>query len=773
MVDGNVLWNGERLEQTEIALVFFARQTRGAVPESFPILGAASSAATAVVLLPPDFGHFLRQHEDATIVCYDAAVLHWLLDAHFRRQNDTEALATLWAYSKNSRLIDLMLLDQHVRRYRGEDGTEARPRHQLLHRLAGVELPEDLEIQQRVTAAWARASQNTNDPVLDLVATVAVGIFKAYQPLMADVCAIEQAVEADQLPAVIEPPPDNAEEMAAKIQRSIDMLLACCPTSSESSKMSEITDGTSIERRTTSMPRKFGPLGVGIDVQGAIAVGQPNRPSLQFDRQQLGDLRNQNDCRYQRASERLHADAGARPCFQWCDGRGGKRLIARGDDGLPIHHSTALKVWLRGFRDKLCDIHNLPAAIPVTQRGDPSFDSEQWGIWAACDRSLRAWRDIERSARLDCALLNGAIVQPTYNVVPVLSARNPDLIALRALGVPAFRPQMGHVFLVGTLPLLKVCCFAAVHQGTHRVPQGRLAGFFLATENPIGQIAAELYAIATGEIASRAPMDVAEAKGSWSTSPLEDATDRFAALEVSDPDTYWRWIGVTAALLETIPLGLPGELVQVLLQEEHNWRDASGVEIADLVTILVGQVIPELHEFLSGDVQDRLARILGLSPHRAAVLLTEREHSETTAAALRNDLLQRREGSPVWKFIRRVREEQTGAGLPNDDEIVERVLKYPDCTEAGRIISPAFSAGVRHQQLLLLADEVMKAVAFALVADGFPLAAVSDNGFVLEVGEADVGQDLLERVTRLAVDAGRRILGRFASPCRCEQMARW
>ena len=46
-------------------------------------------------------------------------------------------------------------------------------------------------------------------------------------------------------------------------------------------------------------------------------------------------------------------------------------------------------------------------------------------------------------------------------------------------------------------------------------------------------------------------------------------------------------------------------------------------------------------------------------------------------------------------------------------------------TVAGRVSAPAYYLETRRQCLLLLADEVMKSIAYALVASGLPLAAVS------------------------------------------------
>ena len=147
MVEARGVWDGDSLGKGEIALAVFASARKGPALDRCPLFGAAASGAASVILLPTDFGRFLQQHQDATLICYDAAALHWLLEGQFRHDKSDESLKLLWAYSGESRLIDIMLLDQHVRRCQGEDDTAASPLYRLLRRRVGVELPDDQEIQ--------------------------------------------------------------------------------------------------------------------------------------------------------------------------------------------------------------------------------------------------------------------------------------------------------------------------------------------------------------------------------------------------------------------------------------------------------------------------------------------------------------------------------------------------------------------------------------------------------------------------------------------------
>jgi len=225
--------------------------------------------------------------------------------------------------------------------------------------------------------------------------------------------------------------------------------------------------------------------------------------------------------------------------------------------------------------------------------------------------------------------------------------------------------------------------------------------------------------------------------------------------------------------LEVIPLGLPEALLSVLLEDDYELDGVKGTEITRLMGVLLEDVLCGIDEYLNDEVRRRLASVLGLTPVQGVDLLAEREHVETTDAALRNDLLQKRQGSPAWQFVRRARQEGSAVNLPTDDEIVHRVLQRSFKTTSGRIVGPAFYLEARRQQGRLLADEVMKAVAYGLVAEALSLVAVADSQFLIEAPEEEATPELLERVAHLAASVGGRLLGKFRPPCRCTQTFAW
>ena len=327
------------------------------------------------------------------------------------------------------------------------------------------------------------------------------------------------------------------------------------------------------------------------------------------------------------------------------------------------------------------------------------------------------------------------------------------------------------MFVVGTLPLAKLRCFAFVCERGRTVPRGRLAGHFLESDDPVGQIAGELYAIATGQYVPDANYSVEEEDGGGTCSPLEDATDRFEELRESDPKTYQHWRRVAETLMEVAPIGLDDSLMNVALKEDWG-LDISGVEIVQYRKILKG-VVYELEGYLAEETLSRLARVIGLTSAQSVDLFAQRDFIETTNAALRNDLLHEEKRSRVWQFIRRARQASSATDFPTDDEIVDRVPKRYGRTVAGRVVGPAYCADVRCQEVLLLADEVMKSIAYALVAAGYPLAAIHEHQFLLEIPEVDATPDMLQQLARLAMDAEQKLLGRFAARCQCDPTHRW
>ena len=171
MSDAQLWWDDNALPEGEIALVLFARTTSSGA--RVPVLAAVATGSFTALLLPDQFSSFLGQHEAATIICHDAAELHWLLHGHFQQPRDQESLERLWVFSAEARLVDIGILDQYVRRQPGLLAVRPRSRRRLIADWVDVELPANDAIEQRVVEAMRGA----DDEVLALALRVSQGSF--------------------------------------------------------------------------------------------------------------------------------------------------------------------------------------------------------------------------------------------------------------------------------------------------------------------------------------------------------------------------------------------------------------------------------------------------------------------------------------------------------------------------------------------------------------------------------------------------------------------
>src|SRR5207237_1388145 len=85
-----------------------------------------------------------------TLVCWDAAALHWSLCEFLKERGEDEALASLWEFSREARLVDLKFLDLHIRRLEDPQTSAAAAFQDFARRVTGVELPDDEELRRQV-----------------------------------------------------------------------------------------------------------------------------------------------------------------------------------------------------------------------------------------------------------------------------------------------------------------------------------------------------------------------------------------------------------------------------------------------------------------------------------------------------------------------------------------------------------------------------------------------------------------------------------------------
>ena len=486
-----------------------------------------------------------------------------------------------------------------------------------------------------------------------------------------------------------------------------------------------------------------------------------------------------------------------------------------------------LRRWLRTITGQIFDRHN----CPVFYGNKPPLRPEYWDIWASTHKLLRAWRDLNITGRVGLSEPSDGRIRPGYDIVPCLRSDRPGLDFIQSSQLKPFRPRDGHRFLVCRLPDLKICCWAALCRKRWYAANGRLAGFFLNPkqetlepfETWLEAVAGEFYVQFRGPVA-----DIAPAQGTAVTSDEGDETDTVPSKprvkkeppwpprrrcpspggeeddgavgeEVvgSDPreieDTadsmdqaintfyslrefrsaeYHRWVRLTRALLETLPLGLPPGLLRNYLELEYR-IDLEQDEIKRLTAVLLGlnNVANELAGFLADDTAEVVATRVGITFNEAIKALAPEGHAETLDARTRNAILKPREHGQISKVINDLSREN---GIEPGQDAVSSLLLRHGLTLAGRLTDRSFSAQVRQQEYRLSVDDVIKAVAYELVADGLTLVAVSGSELVLEVPDQLARLDTTAAEVHFVVRLAQQpYLGALAARCECEPWEEW
>jgi hypothetical protein len=140
------------------------------------------------------------------------------------------------------------------------------------------------------------------------------------------------------------------------------------------------------------------------------------------------------------------------------------------------------------------------------------------------------------------------------------------------------------------------------------------------------------------------------------------------------------------------------------------------------------------------------------------------EHAATAGARLRNVILRGLRGDSLWGAIQ--------GAAPGPDRARE-LLWRRGLSLGGRLTDRTYCAQARAQEYLFAIDEVVKAVAYALVAAGLKLVAAAGTEFVLEAPEEQATETVAAQVAERARRAQAPYLGALPSPCLCRWQDEW
>ena len=402
-----------------VAIVADGETGSGTAPAR-PLLIAAWSDDEGRLVSVEELGQFLAAHGNAKIFCHDAASLHWLLFAALSDLGDRRGIEELWRASEECRVIDVMLLGQRIQLC---EGVFSPPRP--LPRLVA-----DFE-SDGVKDNWRGHSS----------------LIEELQQRFS-----MHAAEPDQ---------------ASRRQAATDLVKIVFRISRKMA--SEAYSAAKVREIPRSTIKKYGPLGLGIDVQAAIALRRTEQLGLFSPCQQLEDISRTAEERYCQASESLHKHRQFRDCFGWDK----TKVVERDRKGF-VDSKSKLAHCLDRCHKLLQDSFGRPIPRPLTANRKLSPVPEHWGLCLYGNEELQAWAQLMQSAETSRAVRAAAAqdgLKPQYEIIPQLISRRPNLDFTQSLGDRFFLPRDGFVFVVVTTRNLAYRCFAAA-LSQHR--RGRL-----------------------------------------------------------------------------------------------------------------------------------------------------------------------------------------------------------------------------------------------------------------------------------------------------------
>lgn len=392
-----------------VAIVADGEAGSGTAPAR-PLLIAAWSGDVGRLVSVEELGEFLAAHAKAKIFCHDAASLHWLLFAALSSLGDRQGLEELWRVSAECRLFDAMLLRQLLPFVR-----------------AGLFFPP------------ARLSMVLRD-------VVGGGHHDDFQTIEKWQSQLSNPAEEDHVLRQ-----QASMELAKIVYGVCDALFA---------EANSFADYSNIGDKEIN--NKHGPLGLGIDVQAAIALRRVEQSGLFLSRDDQELVRIAAVERYRQASRALNSKPAFRDCFAWDS----PQEVGRDGKGFPIVKPKLANCLERCY-ERIQDVVGCSILRPLAGDGKISPFPAHWGLWLYHNEDLRAWGELMQAAetiRAMQAVSASDCLRPKYEVVPQIASRSPNLPFVRSLGDCVFRPREGCVFIVLKTRDLELRCLAACLQ---------------------------------------------------------------------------------------------------------------------------------------------------------------------------------------------------------------------------------------------------------------------------------------------------------------------
>ena len=695
------LWSGERLPQGMLAMILLEDSADPAVDPSVAVVAvAASGAARHIEIGRQRVGQFLIDHADRELVCYDSARVHWALHGYLQANAGPRAMSSLWGFSRRCRLHDVMLLDQRLGLIETGQHVTPRPLAELAHQRSRITLSNPCGAEEQLRAVLA---------VYDVLRQEAEGVLPRLLGGGSEEGANASAEMADR---------DDGYD--AERFRS-DPYYASAVRRRVNAQRLEV-----LQRRA----RQFGPLALGIDVQGAIALEEARRTGLGILRDAIEPLRLEAETLYQENCRVLHHNQQARAVFRWENGS-----IARSKGHPRSSDRHRLGQWLC---ELLSTCAKEPRRLPLDQHGQFLAVPEAWDVPVNAHPLLAAWNKVYAASGilrfLDQVEADGnEITRPRYNVFPRIRSTEPNLLHFGHCRQAIIAPPSGYEFLLITLRDLEFRCFTAKDFDWSGV---RSEAF---------------WAFLDGNDSAKEELDKNQTQWLVGQCPhLRSDEDRLAAIRL---------------LFFALPRGLSNAAIAELFRVKMGMVEMSEEDVRKMLVepdsaFLAAWEGRCLH--LSAGQEELACR--HPAPKRTPIAARD---EETVAHPVGGTSLwpNQMHGVPSWRMT-----------VPGKCTLQYRMMRdsiRPSFQEmqqvnsisiTGRVGRPVLENEACTAAYLGLADEVRKTIAYELVAAGYNLAAVAGDEFVVTIPEGSPAQ-LDEQITLIANAAAMKLLDVLARDC--------
>lgn len=462
-----MFWDGETLKGNALGMLVIAVAPTALEGFTQPF-GFISGKEGDALVLPDRWEMFLVGHKQATFITLDAAHAHWLLHGWLKARGWTQGSSVLWQLTSDSRLVDLLFVEQAIRRAGGEWNPVPLPQKHFLEQNGQSLACDGAGARQACANLAAPESERTIKGLLR-TAKFLRSKYIDYSPECRRL--VQEARGDSRLPEWIYAPATNADRQRTQVEeedlrrrlkerRDLRKTLLRNATQDSGEPGRSVDDrgqqGTAEEDEFGTAvfpdPREpFGTLGTGLEVQSAVVREHLASRHLRIDEQGWRILCSLAQAEYEKVSERLGnlsaGRGGIRPrnAFAWQQSPHSARAsIERDQWGQPKRKPQQFVEWLRSFSRSRVDLYG--CCSTRTPQLTACTPPEGFYPWTLCIQELHDWHKLEQLAAILAIVPRGEQIRLTYLAgIAGLQART-DFTTIACLH-PCIRPADQQVFL--------------------------------------------------------------------------------------------------------------------------------------------------------------------------------------------------------------------------------------------------------------------------------------------------------------------------------------